>query len=395
MAITLETVQFLQSDVAQSELQLLVDNDLSAKYTLKILNHLRKKHTAEQAGWLLSQAQLRQKAVIKYGDVANSLLFDATALEQASDPLIRQYRAQSYTKQKILDVCCGIGSDTLAFAQMSNDVTGIDVDPVRIAIAKYNANQLNLDIHFHVTNANTFSTDGYDVIFFDPARRDANGKRIYDVEQYQPPLSLIQKWQQPIIVKISPGVSHEQLNDYNGTVEFISVDGALKEAVLYTQHSVWQSRQFVATRITKEVVEHFIRHTPDPQVEIAEPLGWLIEPDPAIIRSGFVQDIAIEYEGKLLDETIAYFTTGNKPNSVWLRAWRIRDWMPFNLKKLRSYLRERGISKITVKKRGSPITPEQLIQQLKLKKGDKSATLVLTRYANNPIVIICDDIAVT
>lgn len=76
---------------------------------------------------------------------------------------------------------------------------------------------------------------------------------------------------------------------------------------------------------------------------------------------------------------------------MWLRAWKIREWLPFNLKKLRARLRQMDVGTLTVKKRGSPITPEELIRKLKL-KGTQSATVVLTRYRDQPIAIICDDI---
>jgi hypothetical protein len=64
--------------------------------------------------------------------------------------------------------------------------------------------------------------------------------------------------------------------------------------------------------------------------------------------------------------------------------------MPFNLKKLRAYLRERNVGAVTVKKRGTAVTPEVLIPQLKL-KGDESRTLVLTRCRSKQVVIICQD----
>ncbi|MGB1286570.1 MAG: THUMP-like domain-containing protein, partial [Aggregatilineales bacterium] len=76
-----------------------------------------------------------------------------------------------------------------------------------------------------------------------------------------------------------------------------------------------------------------------------------------------------------------------------VRAWQILDWMPYHLKKLRSRLRSDDVSRITVKKRGTAITPEDLIARLKLKKGTQSRTLVLTRYQDNLIVLICADIA--
>ncbi|NJL93087.1 MAG: hypothetical protein HC915_04860 [Anaerolineae bacterium] len=63
-------------------------------------------------------------------------------------------------------------------------------------------------------------------------------------------------------------------------------------------------------------------------------------------------------------------------------------WLPFNLKKLRALLREQDIGQVTVKKRGSPLTPEQLQGQLRLKGGGAHATLILTRLAGQHVALI-------
>ena len=128
----------------------------------------------------------------------------------------------------------------------------------------------------------------------------------------------------------------------------------------------------------------------DLEIDVSPPQGWLLEPDPAMIRSGGLRELAMELGASLIDETIAYMTCADSVESPWVRRWQILDWMPFNLKKLRAYLRERDIGHITVKKRGSPITPEQLIKKLKL-KGSQSCTLVLTQHHSVPIVIVCAD----
>jgi hypothetical protein len=64
--------------------------------------------------------------------------------------------------------------------------------------------------------------------------------------------------------------------------------------------------------------------------------------------------------------------------------------MPFQLKRLRTYLRDHRIGQVTVKKRGVAITPEELINRLKL-AGSESRTLVLTRCAGKPVVLVCSD----
>jgi SAM-dependent methyltransferase len=386
MPITLLDIEFLLSVTGESLLQRLRGENLSKANTLRLLTTLRKDYTAEQAGAAVEMARLRLKAVDKFGDDAASMFFTRDALEQASDPLIRDYRAELIGAQILVDAGCGIGADSLAFAKAGADVIGLDIDHVRVEIARYNARVLGLKARFEVVDIR----DGLppsDVVFFDPARRDDQGKRIYDVERYQPPLSIVRTWKQPsIIVKLSPGVDLDQLKNYAGLVNFISVAGDLKEALLSLGGGMRQTR----ATLLRPGEHYFWEREVDfiPETVIAAPRGWLIEPDPATLRAGLVQDVAAQFNGSMLDETIAYFTTDTKPESPWIRAWQILDWMPFNVKKLRAYLRQHNVGTVTMKKRGSPVTPEALIPQLKL-KGSASRTLVLTRFQGQPIVIIC------
>jgi hypothetical protein len=388
VTITLSSLDFLASEAGTRLLDHLAQENLSDSNTLSLLTKLRRDYPPEQAGAALEMARLRLKAVDKFGVDAARMFFTAGALEQASDPLIRSYRAVEAKDMQVADACCGIGSDSLSFARSAKSVFGIDLDPVRVAIAQYNAKVLGVaNTRFEVADVREGMPPA-DLIFFDPARRDTQGKRIYDVQRYQPPLSVIQDWKAgQIYVKLSPGVDLSQLEPYNGRVEFISVAGDLKEALLKLPREGNASLCQQATLLTEAGVYRWQHEQTEVRVELSEPRGWLVEPDPSLLRAGLVQDVAAAFGGFLLDETIAYFTTATAPDSVWVRAWQILDWMPFNLKHLRAYLRERGIGQVTVKKRGSPITPEELIPKLKL-KGNNSRTLILTRCKGAPIVII-------
>lgn len=399
MPIIQTDIDFLTSEQGRSLLAELAQADLSPQNRLSLVTQLRQAHTLEQVSAAVSMAEWRAKAIDKFGEDTHKLLFTDDALQQASDPFIRQYRARKLADSdldniRVLDVCCGIGTDSIAFARAGMIVHGIDLNPTRIAIARHNAEALGLDIAFSVDDVTQGIPTDYDIIFYDPARRDAQGRRIYDVEGYLPPLSLIKTWSAAqIIVKLSPGVDLNQLTDYHGTVEFISVNGDLKEALLRTPTA--ETYAF-ATHITADGIQHWLPERDNglvvhPTVSLAEPAGWLCEPDPAILRATLVEDVVHTHNGHMLDEQIAYFCTAQRPDSVWIRAWKIRAWLPFNLKKLRARLRQMDLGTLTVKKRGSPITPEDLIRKLKL-KGTQSATVVLTRFQDQPIAIICDDI---
>jgi hypothetical protein len=394
---TIEDLDFLATDQGVRVLERLALEDISDTHKIRVLTSLRKELTMSQAAAALETAILRKKAVDKFGDDAAKMFFTREALEQASDAKIRSYRSMllileykgiAYTS---LDVCCSIGSDSISFAQRDPRarVIGLDIDPVRVHMAEMNAVALGVtNALFRVADVRE-SIPEADFVFFDPARRTDEGKRVFNVERYEPPLSLISQWSHipRMAIKLAPGVDLDQLAPYGGAVEFISVEGDLKEAVLWRGFR-WQGAR--ATLIRGNSATHIDQAEGWGTAEIDAPRTWLCEPDPSVLRAGLVQGVAADLNGTMLDETIAYFTTAEKPHSTWVRAWKILDWMPFNLKKLVSYLRAEGVGHVTIKKRGVPMTPDELLPKMKL-EGDESRTLVLTRYKGDSIVMICED----
>lgn len=393
MSVSLDDLLFLTSTRGAALLERLRIADLRDANVLTLITALRKEYPAEDARAAVELARVRAKAVEKFAADAHKMYFTRNALEQASDPRISRYRATPSGGEQVVDVCCGIGADTLAFAAVGAHVTGIDFDPVRVQIAALNAEALGLNAAFRVEDARAFAPESnVQRLFFDPARRDEDGKRIHHVDAYEPPLSLIRNWKVfRSSAKLSPGVNIDQVRAYGGDLEFISVEGELKEASLGIFNGgvggdlMLQAVLIIGDKVLKwghadEPVESFV----------GEPRGWLIEPDAALIRAGLVANAAHRWHGTQLDESIAYITADEKPESEWARAWHILDWMPFNLKKLRDHLRDHRIGTVTVKKRGTAVTPDTLIPQLKL-KGDLSRTLILTRFAGQQIVLIAED----
>ncbi|MCY3916404.1 MAG: methyltransferase domain-containing protein [Chloroflexi bacterium] len=386
MALTLEDIEFLRGDRARDMLAAYADCDLTDANTLQLLTRLRASLTPREASAVLQTLQLREKATTKFPRYGSSMLFTDDALQQASGPAARRYRARLFGARSVLDLCCGIGSDTLAFAAAGSQALGLEIDPVRIAIARHNAEAMNLDARFEVADVRASIPAGYDCIFFDPSRRDERGRRIRDVERQLPPLSLVKEWRaDEICVKLSPAVDRRQLESYGGCLEFISVAGDLSEALLWTRRPCAPP---LATKLVDGAAYH-LNHRAGEPAAIAPPKSWLVEPDPAVLRAGLVQRLAQDLNATMLDDSIAYLSADERIETPWARYWAILDWMPFQLKRLRRYLAERGVNKVTVKKRGFPMPPEQLKRQLRLKKGSESRVLVMTRHRGQPIAIIC------
>jgi hypothetical protein len=341
------------------------------------------------------------------------MYFTREALEQASSFEVSDYRAERFRPfQRLADLGCSIGGDTLALARAAPTL-GLDLDPLRLAIAQANLRALDLGdrasfIQADLTAPLPFSLSPLHpsdalcrrspgpllprslALFFDPARR-VRGRRIYSVRDYLPPLEIVQDWLPHIPalgVKISPGVNLAELEEYDSEVEFISLAGELKEAVLW-----FGPLKTVSRRATILPGRHTLAAPGEeakgmPHLRMHEPQAYLYEPDPAILRAGLVAVLGIELDAAQLDPDIAYLTSEKETPTPFARVWAVEDWLPFNLKRLRATLRQRGVGQVVVKKRGSPLQPETLIRDLRL-SGDQERVIFLTHLRGRPIVIIC------
>jgi hypothetical protein len=354
---------------------------------------LSRRYPPDLARLALEIAILRGEAVTKF-PFADKLYFTRQALEQSSSYEVSSYRTARYQQFPCLaDLGCSIGSDTLSLARIA-PTFGLDLDPLRLSMASANLHALGLSSQVQLLIADlTFPLPflpGSLALFFDPARR-SNNRRLFSVQDYQPPLSIVQDWLPhfPAIgVKISPGVDMEEIGSLDAEVEFISLHGELKEAALWFGLLKTASRRATILPGPYQLAANHPVSSATPPHNIADPKSYLVEPDPAIIRSGLVTTLGGMLNATQIDPDIAYLTSDTLSSTPFARFWQIEDWFPFQLKRLRTYLRQRHIGHLTVKKRGSPIEPEFLIHQLRL-KGDQERVLVLSQLRGDPIVMIC------
>lgn len=355
---------------------------------------LNRRYPPRLARAALETAVLRLEARQKFTQ-AERMYFTREALEQATPFEVATYRAERFRPfPRAADLGCSIGSDTIALAGAGLAVTGVDLDPLRLAMAGENLRQLDLhgNCSFVLADLNLalpLAADPATAIFFDPARR-MEGRRIFSVERYHPPLSVVRGWLGGFPaagVKLSPGVNLDQLKAYDAEVEFISVRGELKEAVLW-----FGPLRSAVRRATVLPGPHtFAVDRPpedEPRLPLGEPSAWLHEPDASILRAGLVGDLGLQLGANQLDPSIAYLTSDRRAGTPFARSFEVLDWFPFQLKRLRAYLRERRVGRVTVKKRGSPLLPEELIKQLRL-EGEAERILVLTQLKGKPVVLIC------
>jgi hypothetical protein len=270
-------------------------------------------------------------------------------------------------------------------------VAGVDTDPVRVAVAAANLRELELPGAVQVADATTLDLSGFDVVFADPARRTARG-RTFDPDAYVPPWSwLEQLLTRPSCAKVAPGIPHDRVPP-EVEAEWVSIDGEVKEAVLWSRHLAVASRRATVVRSAGLAT---LTDADDPgPVEVRPPGRYLLEPDGAVVRAGLVTAVADRAGGWLLDEHIAYVSTDlhPEPAAPLARCYEVLEPLPYQEKQLLAALRARGIGRLTIKKRGVAVVPEQLRGRLAL-SGDAEATLVLTRVAGKGTALLVRPLA--
>ena len=131
--------------------------------------------------------------------------------------------------------------------------------------------------------------------------------------------------------------------------------------------------------------------SPDPSrstVPCAPPGAFLLDPSPAVTRAGLVEELARGLGAWKLDPRIAFLSADKPLRSPFGRLLRVDASLPWNLKRLRGVLRERGVGTVEVRKRGSAVDVADLTTRLRL-RGDARAVVVLTRVADRPWTLVC------
>lgn len=361
--------------------------DGQAEHALAAAARLRCDHSPEHVSAAMTQVELRRRARAKFGDLAPAMYFTPDGLEQSTRLRVAEHRAARVAAARpssVLDVGCGIGGDLVAFARAGLTAAGIDRDPLRVAVAEANLAALGLGGAVQVADAESLDLSGFGVVFADPARRTGRG-RVFDPDAYAPPWSFVERLlRRPSVVKVAPGIPHD-LAPAGVEAEWVSDEGDLKEAVLWSPQLATVHRR--ATVIRPHGLAT-LTDEDDPGEQGLRDVGrFLYEPDDAVIRAGLVTAVAAGVHGGLVDPHIAYVTGDDPFVTPFARGYEVLEVLPFREKTLKAALRSRGVGRLTIKKRGVDVVPEELRRRLGL-HGEQDATLVLTRVAGHGTALL-------
>lgn len=360
---------------------------------LRLSGRLRGRHPAPLVAAALTQLALRARARAKY-PLADRMWFTREGLEQASSQRMAALRAARYAPfPDVADLCTGIGGDLVALAQ-GRRALAVDLDPVHLRMAELNARVHGCaPVRTLCADVRAVPLSAVSAVFVDPARRD--GGRRLAAGRSLPPLDwcLDLATRVPAVgIKAAPGLPLALVPD-GWELEFVSESAHLAEARLWSPALATAERRATVLPGGETLTGGAGAGGAQAgvgvgEVEVAAPGAHLLDPDPAVTRAGLVEHLAVSLGAWKIDERVAFLSADAPLRTPFGRSYRVEASLPWQLKRLRAVLRERGIGAVDIRKRGSAVDVDDLARRLRL-EGDRRATVVLTRVADRPWALVC------
>ncbi|MFL6045160.1 MAG: THUMP-like domain-containing protein [Propionibacteriaceae bacterium] len=356
--------------------------------SLAATSRMRARYGPELAAAALTQAALRRQARAKFGEAALEMFFTRAGLEQATRPEIADHHASRFATagvRRVVDLGCGIGSDSMAFARAGLEVVAVDVDPSTAAVAG-----ANLDNRAEVICADASEvaeeliTPGVGV-FCDPARRNDYG-RVWRVEDFMPDWSMViglLDGNRSAGVKLGPGLPHSLIPEAV-EAEWITHRGETVEVGLWAGAGSSTARR--SALIMPDARLTVTGAAPLPVRDLAR---YIYEPAGAVIRAGAIAELGDQLGAGLLHPQVAYLTSDQLCDTPFATAFEVRERLPFHLKALRAWIREAQIGVLEIKKRGVDVDPADLRRRLRL-TGPNAASLLISPTLKGAMAVVVE-----
>ena len=340
----------------------------------------------DRAAAALTQASLRRRGRVKFGDRAATMFFTPDGLEQATRAAVAARRAAWFAAAgvpSVIDLGCGLGADASALQHAGVGVQAVERDPVTAVLA-----QANLGVEVCVGDAQEawprLAAEHPEAgVFVDPARRTGAG-RTWRIEDLSPPWEFavaVLTCGRPAALKLGPGVPRRVIPR--------DVEAAwVSDARTVVECSLFAGPTAVPGRRTA-IVDGVLLHGDGAVAADVGPIGaYLYEPDGAVVRAGLVDDLAARIGARRLDPQAAYLTAEACVPTPFADLFAVTEVLPFDERVLRGWVREHRIGILEIKKRGLEVDPAVLRKRLK-PSGRAAATLVLTPTPDGARVVVC------
>lgn len=310
--------------------------------------------------------------------------------EQASSEITARYKTRipltpsgSSPILAVADLTGGMGIDTMAFASVAEHVDYVERDPQLCALMGHNLKALGIEnVTVHCADSMEYirqlPEDFHTLIYIDPARRSASGRKVAAFEDCEPNIlhhqELLLSHCRHLIVKASPMIDIDLASKQLAAVEevhIVGVKGECKEVLFVCGGEPEGEPQIVCCnqRITNNRNNLTFTRSEETAAEgrYCQHVGrYLYEPDATLMKGGPFKLIAQRYGVEQLGRNTHLYTAERRIDDFPGRVFEVLQEVKLSRREMATTLPEGRAHVVT---RNYPVEAAMLQKQLGLKEG--------------------------
>ncbi|MCQ2112453.1 MAG: SAM-dependent methyltransferase [Bacteroidaceae bacterium] len=332
-------------------------------------------------------------------------------LEQCSSQLTAEYKASLIKslpeKAKIADFTGGFGVDLTILGHHFQEVTYIEQNPALCQIAETNLPLLGLNnIHIVCGQCEQLIANlpHQNLIFIDPARRDANGRKTVLISDCLPDVTslndlLLEKsdW---CMIKLSPMLDvSATIRQLHGVreIHIVSVDGECKEVVAIISKETTDEVRITCANLTSRCQQTFTFTNSGEAKAIskiaeADKIGqsempqYLYEPNASLMKASCFKSISQHYGIDKLHSNSHLYVSADFIEDFPGRTFEIEQVFQMNKHELKTISQ---LKKANLTVRNFPSTVAELRKKLHLAEGGNHYLFATTLADERKVLILC------
>lgn len=395
--------------------QFVNDNRSADPSKLRLHYHGKDDGDGIDYAFAITQIECRQKFANKLRDTlaANpDFIFpNELAGEQSTSDILATFHASLLQPgETVTDLTAGLGIDALHFARAGHDVLAVDRQEKVVDALKFNAATQNLctitATHADCTELLAHTDIHSDVAFIDPARRSADGGRVYAIADCQPDvvamLPRLRQHFKRLVIKLSPMLDVTQtMRDLGTELQCVYITGTATECKEIVAVMLFGSDKPIDKCPIRCITvgtghESALEFTRESELSVssmsyAAPCvgDYVYELYPSAMKGAPFRTIQQRYSGlcKLSANTHIFFSREMISDfpGVARRVSAVIPWQSKNIKRLKSTLPQADVAV-----RNFGMSAADLQKKLGIRPGGSHRLLAVTDASNNRLLLVLD-----
>ena len=363
--------------------------------------------------YCINQIKLRRKFADKFPSfvLRKDFLFPLSLnLEQSSSEHTAAYKSMLLNDdESLLDLTAGFGVDDIYFSKKAKKIVCVEQNKMLVDLLSYNFECLQAKNYFCV-NADSeeylLTAENFDVIYLDPARRDENKNKVFEIEASQPNvlklIDVLRSKAKRIILKLSPMVDIKQIEksfENISDIHIVSLKNECKEILVeILNHKVEEINYHCVDikSLSFENDDFFLCFNKLSQRDnklsqrdnfLNQRLfKYLYEPNVSILKLGRFEALIDKYGFEKLHRHSHLFTSENLLEDFEGRGFEVLEQRNASPKALKD------ITQANITVRNFPQTVKEIRNKTKIKEGGEIYLFFTTIGNEEKICLICKKI---